>query len=299
MPARRSRTLEWRRCLEQVQQRGGAIEIAVLRNYDRPAETAGSHLVWRVRLLEVTGDEIIVEPPTTLGEVIRVETGINLVAVLAVGQNRWMFMTSHLGPTEYRNGTGRTVAALRLKMPESVERCQRRSHDRIATTSLILPRVDVWPLLDPKSVLPAERANELQFEDDRNGIPPGDRCNAFDDESLLPEVGPKFTTTLLNIGGGGVGLRVNPEDAPTMARHKVFWLRFSMPPELNTPICATAKLAHTAVNSTQDTYAGMAFDFSFNPAHQRVVVEQIRHFIEIQQRAQLDDRDASRQRRSA
>ena len=83
MPARRSRTLEWRRCLEQVQQRGGAIEIAVLRDYDRPAETAGSHLVWRVRLLEVTCDEIIVEPPTTLGEVIRVETGINLVAVLA------------------------------------------------------------------------------------------------------------------------------------------------------------------------------------------------------------------------
>ena len=84
-----------------------------------------------------------------------------------------------------------------------------------------------------------------------------------------------------------------------MARHKVFWLRFSMPPELTTPICATAKLVHTAVNSMQHTYAGMAFDFSFNPVHQRFVVEQIRHFIEIQQRAQFDDRDANRQRRSA
>ncbi len=255
--------------------------------------------MWRVRLLDVTGDEIIVEPPTTLGEVIRVETGINLVAVLAVGQNRWMFMTSNLGPTEYRNDAGRTVTALRLRMPDSVERCQRRSHDRMETTSLILPEVDVWPLLDPKSVLPAERANELQFEDDRNGIPVGDRRTAADDESLMPEVGPKFTTTLLNVGGGGVGLRVKQEDAPAMARHKVFWLRFSMPPELTTPICATAKLAHTAVDSTQHTYAGMAFDFSFNPVHQRVVVEQIRRFIEIQQRAQLEDRDASRQRRSA
>ncbi len=49
----------------------------------------------------------------------------------------------------------------------------------------------------------------------------------------------------------------------------------------------------------QQTYAGMAFDFSFNPVHQRFVVEQIRRFIEIQQRAQLDDRNASRQRRSA
>ncbi len=72
-----------------------------------------------------------------------------------------------------------------------------------------------------------------------------------------------------------------------------------MPPELTTPICATAKIVHTAVDSTQNTYAGMAFDFSFNPIHQRFVVEQIRSFIEIQQRAQLDDRNASRQRRSA
>ncbi len=299
MPARRSRTLEWRRCLEQVQERGGAIEIAVVRDYDRPADSEGSHLVWRVRLLDVTGEEIVVEPPTTLGEVIRVETGINLVAVLAVGQNRWMFMTSNLGPTEYRNDNGRTVTALRLTMPDSVERCQRRSHDRMQTTSLILPEVDVWPLLDPKSVLPAERANELQFEDDRNDIPVGDRRTAADDESLMPEVGPKFTTTLLNVGGGGVGLRVKQEDAPAMARHNVFWLRFSMPPELTTPICATGKLAHTNVDSTQHTYAGMAFDFSFNPVHQRVVVEPIRRFIEIQQRAQLDDRDASRQRKSA
>jgi len=293
VPARRSRTLEWRRCLEQVQERGGAIEIAVLRDYDRPADMSGSHLVWRVRLLKVTSDEIIVEPPTTLGEVIRVETGINLMAVLAVGQNRWMFNTSHLGPTEFRNGNGRTMTALRLRLPESVERCQRRSHDRVETTSLILPEVDVWPLLVPKSVLPAERANELQFDDDRNGLATGGHVLVSDDESLMPEVGPKFTTTLLNIGGGGVGLRVKPEDAPSMARHKVFWIRFSMPPEMTTPICATAKLAHTAVNSSQQTYAGMAFDFSFNPAHQGVVVEQIRRFIQIQQRAQLDDRKSA------
>jgi hypothetical protein len=285
--------LEWRRCLEQVQERGGAIEIAVLRDYDRPANMSGSHLVWRVRLLKVTPDEIIVEPPTTLGEVIRVETGINLMAVLAVGQNRWMFTTSHLGPTEFRNGNGRTMTALRLRLPESVERCQRRSHDRVETTSLILPEVDVWPLLDPKSVLPAERANELQFEDDRNGLATGDRGKGSDDESLMPEVGPRFTTTLLNIGGGGVGLRVKPEDAPSMARHKVFWIRFSMPPEMTTPICATAKLAHTAVNSSQQTYAGMAFDFSFNPVHQGFVVEQIRRFIQIQQRGQLDERKSA------
>jgi hypothetical protein len=289
--------LEWRRCLQQVQERGGALEIAVLRHYDRPEDAAGSRLVWRVRLLEVSTDEIVVEPPTTLGEVIRVETGIEFVAILALGQNRWMFTTSHLGPTEHSNGNGRAAPAMRLRMPDSVERCQRRNYYRMETTALVLPQAEVWPLLDPKSVLPAERANELQFEDDRNGVDTTDRPAPTEDDAIMPEVGPKFTATLLNIGGGGLGLRVAPEDAQSLARHKVFWLRFSMP-GLATPICATGKLAHTNVDSTQHTYAGLAFDFSFNPVHQRFVVEQICRFIEIQQQGQLDDR-GTQQRKSA
>ena len=297
MPARRSRTLEWRSCLEQVQARGGSLEIAVLRHSEEPGLAAGSHLVWRVRLLYITESEIIVAPPTTLGEVIRVEPGIELVAILAVGQNRWMFTTTHKGLTECSSG-GRMVTAMRLTMPESVERCQRRNHYRMATNMVVLPEVEVWPLLDPKSVLLAERANELQFDADRNGggtdMP---RLDA-DDETLMPEVGPKFTASLLNIGGGGIGLRVQPQDAQSLTRHKIFWLRFSMPPELTTPICATGKLVPTNVDSTQHTYAGIAFDFSFNPIHQRVVVDQICRFIEMQQRAQLDHNEI-RQRKSA
>jgi hypothetical protein len=37
----------------------------------------------------------------------------------------------------------------------------------------------------------------------------------------------------------------------------------------------------------------MAFDFSFNPQHQRFVVEQICRYINMQQRAQLADRGAA------
>ena len=257
----------------------------------RPAgnrHAAGSHLVWRVRLLGLTDDEILVEPPMALGEVMPVEDGVELVAVLAVGQNRWMFTSCHLGLTEYGP---RKVPAMRLVMPKSVERCQRRSHFRMETAAIVLPEVEMWPLLDPKSVLLAERANEMQFEEDRTG---NKRARSIDpdDEMILPEVGPKFNATLLNIGGGGLGLQVAPQDTQMLARHKIFWLRFSLPPELTTPICATAKLAHTSVDSTQNTYAGMAFDFSFNPVHQRFIVEQICRFIEMQQRDQVDDRAA-------
>jgi hypothetical protein len=280
VPAQRSRTQGWRRSLRQVHERRGALEIAVVRSAERDDD--GRHLIWRVRLVELLDDEILVEQPTTLGQVIRLDAGIELIAMLTVGQNRWMFHTKCLGRTQHAGRDHRPGAVIRLAMPKSVERC-RRNYYRMPTASLNLPEVEVWPLLDPKSVIVAERANELQFESDRGvAAVPGSAGGAG--ETTMPEVGPKFTAMLLNIGGGGVGLRVRPQDAQALGRHKLFWLRFSLPPQLTTPICATGKLAHTNVDSTQHTYAGMAFDFSFNPGHQRLVVEQICRYITAMQR---------------
>ncbi|MHC4275299.1 MAG: PilZ domain-containing protein [Planctomycetota bacterium] len=288
MPAHRSRTSGWRRCLQQVHERRGALDIAVVRD---PEHDNGDsrHLIWRVRLVALTKEEILVERPTTLGQVIQLDPGIELVAILAVGQNRWMFSTSNLGLTQHGGRDHRAITAMRLAMPQHVERCQRRNYYRIETATLNLPEVEVWPLLDPKSVIVAERAVELQGNLERGGARgPAGPGPVDDAETTMPEVGPKFAATLLNIGGGGVGLRVRPQDAQALTRHKLFWLRFSLPPELATPICATGKLAHTNVDSTQHTYAGMAFDFSFNPGHQRFVVEQIcRYITAMQRRAQL------------
>src|SRR5262249_24763111 len=85
---------------------------------------------------------------------------------------------------------------------------------------------------------------------------------------------------------GGVGLRVSPEDSQIVARHKLFWMRINLLPALTTPVCATGKLVHSHMESNHDTYAGLAFDFSFNPVHQRFVVDQICRYISIQQKAQ-------------
>ena len=40
------------------------------------------------------------------------------------------------------------------------------------------------------------------------------------------------------------------------------------------------------MESSQHTYAGLAFDFTFNPGHQRVVAESICHYIACQQDAE-------------
>jgi hypothetical protein len=288
VPAHRSRTTGWRRCLKQVHERHGSLEIAIVRGQESEGDD-GRHLIWRVRLIALSDDEILVEQPMTLGQVIHLESGIELAAILALGQNRWMFTTKMLGVTQHGGRDHRTTTAMRLVMPKSVERCSRRNYYRMETTALNLPEVEVWPLLDPKSVIVAERANELQFEADR-GNSPGDGAAAeANPEATMPEVGPKFTARLLNLGGGGLGLRIRPQDAPALGRYKLFWLRFSLPPGLMTPICATGKLAHTNVDSTQHTYAGMAFDFSFNPGHQRLVVAQVcRYITAMQRQAQAD-----------
>jgi hypothetical protein len=284
VPANRSRTTHWRRCLEQVHERGGAIEIAVARDSEDAAGDAGEHLVWRVRVLALSADEIVVEQPVALGQTVPLAEDVQLVAMISVGQNRWRFDTVNLGSADPDRSRRSAPAAVRLRMPTSVKRCSRRRHERLGANDIGLPKVDIWPLLDPRSVVLAERASQLRFE--KRG------ADANDDTGLMPEVGPKFNATLVNLGGGGVGLHVPPEHAQAVARHKLFWIQLSDPPELEVPICASAKLVHTHLQSDQNVYAGLAFDFTFNAPHQHVVATQICDFVETQQRLQRPPRAA-------
>ena len=157
----------------------------------------------------------------TLGQTIRIDQGVELVAIISVGQNRWMFSTTNLGYVDFQLNPRNNVQAMRLVLPEKVERCQRRNYYRVETAALRLPNVDIWPLLDPKTVVVAERANELKVEMDRVNDP----AVQVDDETemIMPEVGPRFTAQLVNIGGGGVGLNIQPGEANNFCRHKLFW----------------------------------------------------------------------------
>ena len=242
MPASRSRTNEWRRSLQQVFERGGAIEFAVARpgadeaSDDLEMHAAGADLVWRVKVLDLTEDAMTVEAPMTLGRNIVIEPDIELVGAISIGQNRWMFRSRNLG--ESTNGTtrSRSQRALRLSLPENVRRCQRRAR-RFDTRELKLPEVDVWPLLDPKSVLPAERAVQIAWEASMGGEPFD--SDSFGSEAVMPVVGPRFSATLMNLGGGGIGLRVDQEASQVMNRHRVFWIRVPLSPELDVPVMVT------------------------------------------------------------
>jgi hypothetical protein len=269
MPAARSRTNEWRKSLEELCQKGGALEVAVARD-----DARGHDLVWRLRIIAVRDDGITVENPGAFGRTLHLHAGTRLVAFIVIGQNRWEFRTNVVEAVPPGKMADARNGALRLAMPDHVERCLRR-HARFDVGPLALPPVDLWPLLDPKSVVAAERANELAFADFVQSKPHPES----DFDSLLPQVGPKLTAFLANIGGGGAGLVVEPSQAGALSRHRSFWLRVDLADGCPVPIVTSAKLVHTHIDSSQRTYAGLSFDFGFNPAHQRTVAEQVERSI--------------------
>src|SRR5262245_46996427 len=93
VPANRSRTEKWRDSLQQIADRGGGLEFSVAKGKSLPEPNNGPDLVWRVRLLGITDTQLLLEQPVAVGSPMKFEEGMELVAVMSVGQNRWMFHT--------------------------------------------------------------------------------------------------------------------------------------------------------------------------------------------------------------
>ncbi|MEL6740258.1 MAG: hypothetical protein AAFP26_06350 [Planctomycetota bacterium] len=271
MPAARSRTERWRDYLDRIRERGGGIELTLDKGDD---SGAAADLVWRARVVENTDDHIVIEHPATLGRRIDFAKGVALIGILSVGQNRWMFHTSVRGAGR-RNIRGNDVGVLILEAPRGVERCRRRTFDRISTATVNRPSVDVFPLLDPRSAIPAEVACRVRMLDSEDSVLTGPATS----DDLLPEVGPAFQATLSNIGGGGIGITVERDQAGSLAGHRVFWIRMNLAPTLPAPLSLTARLAHTHLDSEQRAHAGLSFDFDLHTAHREFVVEQIAKYM--------------------
>jgi hypothetical protein len=285
VPANRSRTDRWRQSLQKIYERGGGLEFAIDRG---DGQDAVKDLVWRVRVLDLNDDEIVVEQPGAMGQSFMINPGVDLVGILAVGQNKWMFKTKVVGTTVNETRAG-TFPALRLVMPQKVVRCMRRQVDRTSIAHINLPMVDCWKLIDPLSAVPLELANRVLVEGlASQGLTQGSSesqacdtssSDSLDDKYLLPTVGPKFEARLANLGGGGVGLVVPKESRSDIDSGKVFWMRMDLRSVIPAPIVLTAKLVHTHIDSQQNTYAGMAFDFGINNQHKDFIIKQISRYI--------------------
>jgi len=266
MPPNRSRTHRWRDQLELIRARGGGLELSL--QSDNPQDD-GPDLVWRVRLLELQDDSILVESLGAAGASIDVPVGTRLVVGMTVGQNRWMFLTRVRASG--RHPAFHDRSALALDPPERIERCRRRSFHRISSASVSLPHVDCWSVLDPTSVLAAEVANRAQISD---------RASDPEQPAILPEVGPKFTANLENISGGGAGLVIPADQSSGFDRSRILWIRVDLRPRIAAPLGVTARVAHAHRDIEQNMHAGLAFEFQFNPPHRAFVVDQICRYVE-------------------
>jgi len=296
MPAFRSRTLHWRRNLDQLARRGGTLEVAIAPASEVPEATdpasAGplpADFVWRLRIASIDDDAIELELPEMLHRAVPVSEDATIVAAIVVGPNRWLFRTHVLASRHAMSISGRATT-FRVAMPEKVTRTRRR-HLRVDSASLALPTVRLWPLLDLASVRPAQRALALTAE----AIGRGDRVvdRSWEEESVRPTLGPEFGATLMNIGGGGAGLRVEASDAAAIANHRHFWMEIDLRPESALPLCVTARIAHTHLESTGATYAGIAFDFTADAEHAGLVGRQVVGAIAARQRRASDLRRAA------
>jgi hypothetical protein len=274
MPAYRSRSERWREMLSQIAHRGGSLELSIAQPQ---GAAAAPDLVWRVRLMSLAPGAMLVEQPCAAGRVLGVAPGTPVTGMIVVGQNRWAFSSRVLaeGPGAFAGRCG-----LRIEMPERVERCTRRNFERADIAGLRTPMVECWPLLDPASVIPAEVANRaLVVDAERTGEVAAGDAPAAEAALVLPEVGPRFHARLANIGGGGMGLIVPREGAAAMDRSRLVWLRVDLRPIVRAPLGITAKIAHTHLDSAQNLYVGLAFEFSFHPAHRDFVVAQMERFV--------------------
>lgn len=253
--------------MQQVFERGGTLEVAVARpgnaGHDPAEHVAAADLVFRLRILDMDDEHVVVESPSALGRSMRLPDGVPLVGAITIGQNRWKFHTRKVSGEPTPKGE-----AMRLELPDSVERCLRR-HTRVDVVGLNLPQVEIRPLLDPRSAAIAEAWHDEAFESfvAGRGLP--------GTAAPTPKVGPAFSGTLMNIGGGGIGIRVAPEESAALTRHRVFWFSVGLGGGSELPLVAAGKVVHTHLDSQQFTYAGVSFDFSSRPLHQKTVVEQI------------------------
>ncbi|MEM1329602.1 MAG: hypothetical protein AAGG07_03480 [Planctomycetota bacterium] len=256
MPANRSRTERWRDCLEQIRARSGGLELTV--RGDTSGE--GYDLVWRVRLLDIREDSLTVERPAAAGSAFDFPVGARIVASMSIGQNRWMFHTRVLP-----GGGGRD--RISLSSPEGVERCQRRAFFRISTAELRLPEARCWPVTDPASLPVAQAAA-------RSSAPGGG-----EDRLALPIVGVPFDSTLMNVGGGGLGLLVPPQAAGAVEALQTYWISFDLGPEAGGSISVAGKLVHTHLDHAQNLYCGFSFEFGGDARHRDFVVQRLSSYI--------------------
>lgn len=99
---------------------------------------------------------------------------------------------------------------------------------------------------------------------------------------------------MLNLGGGGVGLLVNPQDRSIFETPSLVWLMLDFRPDLPVPLGVVGRIRHTRIDSMQYLHAGIAFEFGHDREHERFIGDEICRYV-----AELQRQDAAAEHSNA
>lgn len=203
----------------------------------------------RTLLLSVEEDEsLVVALPATAEEAQPLRRAAALDVVTLSGGQRWVGRCRVLGPVYHQLNDQRRVLALRLGPAEHVRSAQRREFFRAETAAIDMAPVRLTQV-EPKPDDPAE----------------------------------PFEARLLNLSGGGIGIRLERSSADMICGGRRFACHFQLPADTE-PIDVQVSLVHVEQAHERALYLGMAFDFASETQRRRIQDQIVRFTTELERK---------------
>ena len=244
----------WRAAFEKVSDFNGPVELTPTVSDDPVVPDP----VIRSRLMRFDAKGITVERPDDVDDRRALRQGRRVELLLVDGNQRWMAVTEVVGFGELALNERMSVQTVELAAPRSVTSAQRRDYFRVSTAGIRMDPVTLHP------------AGEPQTEE---GV-------MVDGLSKDP-----FDVAMVNLGGGGMGVRVQPPhvDAATYFSEFQAVLRLPVP---DGGLSIPAKVVHRQMSYNGTLYIGFNFEYD-GAAMKRQCEDVICHFTTDVQRQQL------------
>lgn len=268
---------DWPQRLRDLVDRNATLELT-------PSDTDGPAVTWKLRLLGLDEQALVVEKPATAGDAVKLSPRMLLSGAVVDGTQRWTFDTQLIEQTLFDLNATNRIPALRLARPARAKGGQRRQSFRVGLHPDDAPDVKLWRLLDLASCLPAERHNDAQLR--RRG----GKITALTTADR-PQLGPAFDATVVDLSAGGVALLLPRDIESILGDAAFFWLQLALP-DGDVPLLGVIRPAQWRKEPAAPgrVRVGFCFTFDHNPEHAAVFGDQMSRLAAHYQRLMLQRR---------
>jgi len=246
----------WQETFDLLAHQHGRVEVTPLgyRSDDRLQPT------FRTRLLSFDEDGFVIERPehTEATRYLTVGTHVKLMGYH--GQDRWECITAVSEAIDYSVTGYGEMLALQLAWPHEVRSAQRRRELRHSVEQIRIEPVVMFPIAPvPRPVARPDNGEDAADEQQA--------ANVSDPPLGLPA--QPFEARLLNVGVGGVGVRVGRPAEGVSLHFTRYRLVVTLPSQPES-LVVRARVAHRQPEVAGRQYLGLAFEFDDEQQQQQV-----------------------------